>query len=1163
MSHLKIQILGPPNIYHDDQIVQVNRQIPRAILYYLAAEPGVTAREKLLDLFWPDQDPERARTRLREALSRLRSSIPDPALIQATPEVLWLDKNRSQVDLDHYWRLLESAGTASWSIPDRTPIPHPIATALEQAAYLWHGHYLLEGARLPSTPAFDEWLTTSNAQLIEQQVRVLGRLATHAIASGNLMQAVEYIQFALEFDPLDEELVFQFISLRLELGQVQQARKAYEDFSALLLREMGMPPGPQLVALSQRINKPVRWRDSHLETTLNLHPTLELPYIGRADVFLNMEQALQRGGLFYLQGPAGSGKSRLLQEFTRRRKGGYRILVARCRPNDSLLPLQSLIDTLRLQIRPDEWGSLPAPWLEYLSIWIPELQEQLTERVMLPQANQQRAAQEAMRRLMFSLQQDRKLILIVDDIQWADEATIQTLAYLLDRPPFETGALLILSGRGDYPNPYLESWLSVLIKDLQITTAELPGLSLAETHELCQAAFRKNISEAFANQMYAKTAGNPYFILETIRSMLENNLQTAISFPAIPTPATISSLLHTRLRQVSLLGGKFLTIAAVFGREFIAADVSKVCEFTAIQTARVLEELEKRALIEPHPVKKDHYQFVHDYIVETALDSLYPARRAALHEQVLSMLETRYADDLGPIAALLAEHAELAGDGPQAFDYWLLAGKNAWRMFFLEKTFMAFERADQLIDQYHAQIKVDQIYQLYSEWNDAAFESNAPEKLLVINQRLLDLGEQFQAPLLTGTALDGLSDAYMALNRFEEGLEYAEQAVRVLEYSTSQFEYCEAQQHRGVICYMLNRLYESDAIFDSLLKKHPWEDGSVKSLQSRSNLHYQTALVKTLRGKPALGRLHGFLALEFSKRSKHPHNQVAAHNVLAFASHFSGNFAFAIQQAEAGINLAEKLHASRMQGYLYSSYAMTQLLYGRIDASFAAAAAARRLGEDFGQYETISISHRLEGDVYAFLQLWDKAVEAYQRGLESGREGFWALDNMYHLGAATAMQGRAEAGLELMQQAIHIARQSGLGLIEHMASGVLSYVLLSVGQLENAERYATQVLQDTEGICIPAVKIGSLASLAFCAGVRGDSQNAVTNFQQAYQFASRLGDFWLERLVLALIQGAAEFMDRMPFPAEFVADRLSILQSQLLSSTTNPELHRAIQSQIA
>lgn len=641
MLPIQVQLLGPPEIYYHQNLWHIQRQTLRAVFYYITAQDDLVARDALLELFWPTSPAERARRRLRETLSRLRGELPAAEALITTPDIAGVNSELVEVDLRTYHWLLQEVGDLPWKIPTEIPIPAAVAQKMGRAANLWHGSHFLEGARVPSTPGFDAWLTSTDQQLLESQIRLLTRLAQHHAACGQAEQALALLERAYQLDDLNEEVAFLLISWRISLGQRARARELLDTVAARLKRELDLSPGPDLLQLRHQLENVQLLPDTKPYDQLSLRPSLEIPFVGRQQAMQVLDKALFTGGGVLIQGESGSGKTRLMREFIQRRLANRRTLVLLCHPTDAARPLQPFAEALQGAVRPSDWEQLEARWLRLLVSWLPELRSQATEQqesVNQGSTPTPQQLQETIRQLFLLLGARQELALVVDNIQWADEATISTLAYLLERTPGDQKFLMILSGRLESPNPYLKAWLPHLVQQNNFYTIPLKGLDQTELMALCLHTFGMPVPASFAEKLHHTSGGNPFFALETLRAMLEDGLSPLSPNLTLPTPRSVQDLLTNRLQLVSMAASKFIAVAAIFGEIFDPATVQIIAELNSVQTARVLEELEQRALIEPADQSHEAYKFTHPHVREAVLSTLHTARKKALKHKVQEYL---------------------------------------------------------------------------------------------------------------------------------------------------------------------------------------------------------------------------------------------------------------------------------------------------------------------------------------------------------------------------------------------------------------------------------------------------------------------------------------------------------------------------------------------
>ncbi len=329
MSRLCLALLGPIQITLDDEpVTRITSPRILALLAYLGAEQDRThPRDALAELLWPGQPT--GRQNLRQALSRLRKALPQPAgdppfLLASRQEIRLNPDADQQVDVDIFIRDLNRVRAHD----------HPsllgcdaCIVRLEAAMVAYRGDFL---AGLDAgSPAFDEWTRMQRTWLRREALWALDALTRHALEQADAPRALAFAQRQLALDPLREEAHCQLMTALVLQGRRSEALTHYEQLVDLLRRELDVAPGSATAAIcaelrrerpaSARPPQPPR-RPAVAEQSHNL-PSQFTPFIGRADLLDAIRERLERDEcrLLTLVGPGGAGKTRLAIEAARQR----------------------------------------------------------------------------------------------------------------------------------------------------------------------------------------------------------------------------------------------------------------------------------------------------------------------------------------------------------------------------------------------------------------------------------------------------------------------------------------------------------------------------------------------------------------------------------------------------------------------------------------------------------------------------------------------------------------------------------------------------------------------------------------------------------------------------------------------------------------------------
>ncbi|KPL83428.1 hypothetical protein SE15_07055 [Thermanaerothrix daxensis] len=298
---LRILLLGPPQIEYGGHPLRIQRRLLRTLLFYLATQADPVGRQTLLDLFWPDEDQEDGRRHLREVLSKLRTALPLPTLIHTTQDLVWLDRAQVYVDVREFQTLMHQA-RIYLKLPLAAPLPEAVYQRLCKAVNLWRGQRFLAGVELPSTEAFDEWLTYTSAALESALMTALEVLAEHAALSGDLDEAIHWARRALQMDESHWRLRARMIGWLCDLGQYAAAQEECERVQNDLAAEGINEVPEEFQSLCQRLHLALRQpRPPEPAPWFSLR-TLHVPFVGRDEVLDALRTLALQGGVAMLWG---------------------------------------------------------------------------------------------------------------------------------------------------------------------------------------------------------------------------------------------------------------------------------------------------------------------------------------------------------------------------------------------------------------------------------------------------------------------------------------------------------------------------------------------------------------------------------------------------------------------------------------------------------------------------------------------------------------------------------------------------------------------------------------------------------------------------------------------------------------------------------------------
>ncbi len=820
MSVLRLAVLGPPEVFHEGSRLPFALRKAQALLLYLAVQGGMHPRSKLAALLWPDSDPPDARRTLRNAIMLLRSLLADPnpsaAPASLSPgqethlltqgELIGLNPQAPlELDLD----VVQQAYTAAqrFATPPLEPQRTTLVTQVQQALDLVRGPFL-DGFWLREETGFDEW----HEQQQQWQVRLLllcERLSAWQEADGELEPARATLLRWLVLDPLSEEASQRLMRMHLARGDASAALQVYATCRARLAEELQVKPSAETVALAEHIRATAARRGSPTArptTTAENQPPSELvaPLVGRAAAFTQLvgryQQARQgQPQVVLLLGEAGIGKTRLASEFVAwARAQGAEVLSGQAFEMGGRLPYQLLVEALRPRLEAENAPEdlLDDLWLAELARLLPELRVRYPD---LPTPTEDELTArgrlfEAVARLLDALARSGPLVLLLDDLQWVDEASLDLVRYL-SRYWIKHGHRVLLLGtvrsEGLELNPPLAAHLADLGRDLPVSQVPLQTLSQAQTLQLVQAiagvgtestrnggerreygpdqpstAGTSPASEletklsALGDVLFAQTDGQPLYLLETLKLLRDRQwlvprvdadggwrLELAVELETIVAqersqgallPPSVRTLILARLAPLSQAARQLVQVSAVLGTAASAQPLWQLAEIGVQAGVEALEEAIGSGMLREEEAgvgRLGSYRFSHDLMRDVVYTELGAARRQVLHQRALARLETE-----GARAAELAYHARASGETEAAYGYSVQAGMEAVAVFAVADAIVYYEQARALLQEHPplqsrlAASEVERLYvhlgQAYVFQNDWEQAQDAYEELL-------------------------------------------------------------------------------------------------------------------------------------------------------------------------------------------------------------------------------------------------------------------------------------------------------------------------------------------------------------------------------------------------------------------------------------------------
>jgi DNA-binding SARP family transcriptional activator len=838
---LRVRFLGTLEIRYDARQLSKppTRKSQSLLAYLICRRYQPQPRERLAGLFWSDRPELKARHSLATAVWHIRCCLPneeyilsDAHAIQFDPQAdLWLDVDRFEFGIRS----------------------HDVAS-LQSAAALYRGSFL-DGF-------YDDWIINERYRLETLFSDALARLMAGHEARGEDEAALTAALRLLDHDPLREDAYRLAMRAYCRLGQRNAALEQYRRCQYTVRAELGVEPMIETTGLYQAILEGRFEVGRAPEVRPAQVPAVELlvspgrspldamipsRLIGREEELGFLDQCWQvtearQGRLVLISGEAGVGKSRLVEEFANcLRWRGARVLWGRCYEFERVLPYQPVTEALRTilpTLTPTELEDLPTWTVAEVARLVPEVAEHfpgLEISVSMHSDQELTRLFDAVARLLNQLSSYETLLVVVEDLHWASESTLQMLHYLA-RHLAAYHILLLGTLRKEavgQRHPLL-AFQRQLSQEGLAQLLHLPRLSSEALEAIViEMSGAGEAVVPLARRLYQETEGNPFFAMEIVKSLFEMeavSLESGawkgdfarISEGELPLPASLSEAVQARARSLNDDAQEALRLAAVLGREFDFDLLTAVWDRGEEATLGALDEMLRHRLIDEGsgPMGCD-YGFTHHKIQEVVYAGMPRRRLRLLHRRVGEAMEKLQLDD----AVALAWHFERAEEPGRAARYALQAGLAAKGVFAHAEAGAYFDRVLVFLEQEAACLR-------------------DPEAV-VTNQRL-----RIKALDERGWGLRLLGD----MEAYERDLQEVERLARLLgdQRTLAHLRYREAYTHRWFCRYVEAReaaeegLRLSQAAAAPSLEALCWREGGMAARATGDYDRARAALERAL-----------------------------------------------------------------------------------------------------------------------------------------------------------------------------------------------------------------------------------------------------------------------------------------------------------------------------
>ncbi len=585
--------------------------------------------------------------------------------------------------------------SAPWSRRSRDD-PTARMQLLEQAMALYGGDFWPRARQATWCQAPRERLHRKWITLLLELVELHGERGKHA----DLLSAIDILNRLLAVEPANEAAARRLMICLTWLDRRSEALRVYERLAELLEREYSATPAEETHRLYHDVlrgKKPTSLHSGEAKPygAAQIGRTNQTTLVGREQLrerlhafLLEAEQRLPQRHCVLLLGEAGMGKTRLAEEVGREAgKRGWIVAWSQAYAQESGFPYRPWTEALRKILLSGAWQQHEershAPFSQPLATLLPELGDISREAEMprMPTHEQEQfVLWEAVRAFLATLSEEAPILIVLDDLQWADSSSCQLLAYLA-RHLYDQPVMIVGTCREDELGAGQRSLFTSLQHEGSAESISLGPLSDEQiTSLVSQMNPTLPLPESIVQHIRTYASGNPLFAEE----LMQTHTTAAGSLPA-----SITAVLEHRLDRLTPECQQLLGLAAVLGSSFEFHTLQAMVAPAATRGEnggdaildRLEEALQAGILSEEGIGTRITYRFWHPLMVNHLYARLSAARRASLHRHAAEVLRQVYQGREEEGAAAITYHLVSGGaESSQIAHYAEMAGDRAYML---------------------------------------------------------------------------------------------------------------------------------------------------------------------------------------------------------------------------------------------------------------------------------------------------------------------------------------------------------------------------------------------------------------------------------------------------------------------------------------------------
>lgn len=622
MNYIHVKLFGNFSATFNGRNISFPYSKVQALFCYLAIKKQTT-REELSGLLWADMEENVARKNLRNAIYKLKKSFGDEEVLEFL--------NKSTITLKP-------------SITIETDVEKFIGNA--DGISLYTGEFL-KGYMPKDAENFESWMIETREYLEEIYIEKLNTQIEYEKKNKNYDKVEQYCKLLIKIDEFNEEVYRILIDCYKEQGKFNNAIKAYNKISDILSKELSISPDDKTTKVFKEVLDLMNDRDKkenyqdYFYGRLNELRLMENNYIN----FINDKNAKS----ILIKGEMGIGKTNLKDKFLQSiEKEKVYVLETNCYQFENeyaLKPWRNIISDLSYIINTDKI-KIPVFLKNIISDLTPEINNyKYSENLKLDDAVdllKYDVIGNVISNLLKIISMKKKILIVFEDIQWMDSASMSLLASFISH--FQGNTIMFLLTCRNEITSYTDRFFASIGKEGKAQVIELMRFNSEEVEGFINNALPKySVSKEIIGKIYTETEGNTFFLTEylnTIKAKRNINIMTS----------KIQDVLKSRFIDISKDEKKIIEIASLFDDEVSMFILKELTQKDELEIMDTIEQLENKYILKETTKESSIcFKFTHQKLREFQYLNLSQAKKRILHNRVGKLLEQTLKNNTGDV----------------------------------------------------------------------------------------------------------------------------------------------------------------------------------------------------------------------------------------------------------------------------------------------------------------------------------------------------------------------------------------------------------------------------------------------------------------------------------------------------------------------------------